>query len=175
MIVSLRAIAGEARRYEFSLPPEWWPSEEPGGDIRGLAGPLEILAEIYRAGSKFVVEGRFSGTFTLRCARCLVEYEAPLSSEFRVFLAPAAPQEALAEYELTDEDALTDFIQGDEVDLAEIVREQILLALPMVCVCRPECAGLCAVCGGNRNQKTCRCGPGQSKTAFAKLKGLRLD
>ncbi len=60
-----------------------------------------------------------------------------------------APQKTEEEIELSDEDMMTDFVTGEEVDLGEIIREQIFLALPMKSVCRPTCAGLCPKCGAN--------------------------
>ena len=47
---------------------------------------------------------------------------------------------------------------GRVLDLTEAVREQVLLALPMVLLCRPDCAGICPRCGTNRNAANCSCG-----------------
>jgi len=43
------------------------------------------------------------------------------------------------------------------VDLGPAIRDEILLAVPMSAVCRPDCAGICATCGRNRNLTPCDC------------------
>jgi uncharacterized protein len=47
--------------------------------------------------------------------------------------------------------------RDDKIDLTEVVREQLYLALPMKPLCREDCKGLCPVCGVNRNRETCTC------------------
>jgi uncharacterized protein len=49
------------------------------------------------------------------------------------------------------------FYKGDAIDLAEVMREQFYLAMPMKPLCKPDCQGLCPVCGGNRNRERCAC------------------
>ena len=64
---------------------------------------------------------------------------------------------AAAEAELTEEDLSFSFYEGDEVNLAPLVRETLLLALPTKPLCREDCRGLCPRCGANRNGAECGC------------------
>ena len=59
---------------------------------------------------------------------------------------------------------------GDVIDLDEILREQIILALPMYPRCSPECRGLCPVCGIDLNQETCDCQRDEIDPRLAVLK-----
>jgi uncharacterized protein len=61
------------------------------------------------------------------------------------------------EVELEEEDTRTAFFTGTKLAIADVLREQILLALPMKVLCRVDCKGLCPVCGMNLNSGTCTC------------------
>ncbi len=61
------------------------------------------------------------------------------------------------EQEVADEDLGVSFYKDETLDLGELMREQFYLVLPMKPLCRPDCKGLCPVCGINRNRETCTC------------------
>jgi DUF177 domain-containing protein len=71
-----------------------------------------------------------------------------------------------------DEDAYP--IDHDEVDLAPLARDAILLDLPLAPLCRPDCAGLCPRCGADRNEESCDC-PAETDPRWAMLDRLRFD
>jgi uncharacterized protein len=62
-----------------------------------------------------------------------------------------------AEHELGRAELDTEFFQGDEIEPRDLVREQLLLAIPMVPVHSEDCKGLCPVCGADRNERPCGC------------------
>jgi uncharacterized protein len=62
-----------------------------------------------------------------------------------------------AEIELNEKDTQTAFFTGTKLPIGEILREQVLLALPMKALCRVDCKGLCPTCGINLNSGTCDC------------------
>jgi uncharacterized protein len=61
------------------------------------------------------------------------------------------------EIELSDKDTRTAFFSGTQLAIGDILREQVLLALPMKALCRLDCKGLCPQCGTNLNLKSCGC------------------
>ena len=65
------------------------------------------------------------------------------------------------------------FYQGNGLLLEEAVKEQVLLALPMKNVCRPDCAGLCPQCGQNRNLADCGCRPPLAELHWAPLENFK--
>jgi len=79
----------------------------------------------------------------------------PLDAPFEFVLTRGGPQDARRE--LHTEDLSLSFYSGDEVDLAPLVGEQAILALPTRAVCREDCKGLCPTCGANRNTDPCSC------------------
>jgi uncharacterized protein len=88
------------------------------------------------------------------------ELRAPWSDSCRRCLAPAAGKVVCDVHELyqlvvTDTDAFE--IVGDQIDLARMIRENVLLDAPIAPLCRPDCAGLCPTCGIDLNLGTCDC------------------
>jgi uncharacterized protein len=129
---------------------------ERGGahDFR-LVSPLDVDVTYYRAGEDLFFAGHCAGTVEATCARCLETFTVPLAAPFEFVLTRGRPNDA--RQELRTEDLSLSFYSGDEVDLAPLVGEQAILALPTRAVCREECRGLCPTCGANRNTDPCTC------------------
>jgi len=70
-----------------------------------------------------------------------------------------------------DEDAYP--LVDEEVDLTDLVRDAIVLELPLAPLCRQDCAGLCATCGADRNVDPCGCRP-DADPRWATLDALRV-
>ena len=175
LIIDLRTITAPHREFSFELTPGWWRSEGPDDPILGLDGPVSVSATLARLGTKFVLEGRVSGRLKVPCDRCLETYSLPVDASFRLFLVLPPAGEDAEEIELTEEDLATDYITTNEIDLAELVREQIYLSLPMKLLCREDCRGICPRCGVNLNEAACRCKEDRTNPAFAKLKTLKIQ
>jgi uncharacterized protein len=83
------------------------------------------------------------------------------------FLTPEQEEMAVAASE-----SEVGFYEGDGLDLADVLREEILLLLPMHRVCREDCKGICPVCGQNRNQVDCHCHQELADDRWAALRKL---
>ncbi len=70
---------------------------------------------------------------------------------------------------------IVEFITDSEIRLDDIVREQIYLSLPMKCLCREDCSGLCPLCGTNLNMKKCECLREKGHPGFSKLKKVKFQ
>jgi len=123
-------------------------------DAEGLAltevkvpdgAPVTIDVELDALGDGVVVHGTVSGTWEAICRRCL----GPARG-----LAVAAVEE-LYQVRPTSEEAFT--FDGDAIDLGPLVRENLLVELPLAPLCRADCAGLCPTCGLDRNATACTC------------------
>jgi uncharacterized protein len=79
------------------------------------------------------------------------------------------------EHELREEDVNVLEIPDETLDLDPILLEQLQLNIPMRALCRPECQGLCPVCGGNRNEAPCDCRQHDVDPRWAALAHLRGD
>lgn len=108
-----------------------------------------------------VIEGAISARFHGECRRCL----APVTGQIDT------PVRELYQETVTDPDAFP--IENDQIDLAAMVRESVLLELPDGPVCRPDCAGLCPVCGVDLNDGACGCSPPAPDPRWAALDAIR--
>jgi DUF177 domain-containing protein len=106
------------------------------------------------------VRGHLDARMELQCGRCLETFDLPISQDLELFYLPHGrdgEQEDEDEVELSDRDMVVSYYRDRRLDLAEVVREQIYLAVPLKPVCREQCAGLCPSCGVNRNATACAC------------------
>ena len=98
------------------------------------------------AGESVEMRATVSADVTSRCALCLEEAKALLAAE-TVDRFSRTPNEDEDEY----------LIEGYSADLTKPVLDALLLEMPMRFLCRPDCKGLCPVCGQNRNNGSCTC------------------
>ena len=122
------------------------------------------------------VQGRYTVEITAQCDRCLTGVARfPLDGQFDLFYRPAsAIAVAEEEVEIDDSEAEMGFYEGAGLELEDVLREQVLLALPMQRVCSEGCPGICPVCGGNRRETPCDCRIEKSDDRWAGLRDLRL-
>jgi uncharacterized protein len=129
-------------------------------------GPKDIVADIR-------LRGHFSGRFEVPCARCLDPVEIPLDADFDLIFRPAEADADLPERSMTAPETEIGYYQGDSLALEDVLREQVLLSLPVRTLCKPDCKGLCPRCGVNRNRQACSCDAGPSDPRWEALAGLR--
>jgi uncharacterized protein len=92
---------------------------------------------------------------------------------FRAIFVDSADEDVNAEAEVSD-DALDESPVADgRIDMAEVVREQLLLAMPEQIFCREDCLGLCPKCGSNLNLIDCKCADDEIDPRWAALKNLK--
>jgi uncharacterized protein len=114
-----------------------------------------VTLEVEADGIEVFVRGRLSATVPLTCSRCAEAVSGSLDAEVDVRMVPRPP--AVDSMELGADDLDVDFYDNDQLDLARVVENETTLALPMKPLCRPDCRGLCSVCGSNRNVVPCAC------------------
>ncbi|MEO7649226.1 MAG: DUF177 domain-containing protein [Bryobacteraceae bacterium] len=144
-------------------------------DIRQV-GPLhaEGSAEMLEnTGGQVRVTGRYSVMMEAECDRCLAPARCSLNETVDLFYQPASQAAEAAEEDEIDEGAVEiAFYEGLGMELADVLKEQILLALPMQRVCKTECKGICATCGANRNESDCQCYLKPAEDRWKALKNL---
>jgi uncharacterized protein len=120
--------------------------------------PLSWSATVERAGEEIRLAGNLRVTMEMSCSRCLEPATSEIEKSFDLFFREH-DEDLFDEddIELTEEDTRTAFFAGTELAIGDVLREQVLLALPMKALCRLDCKGLCPVCGTNRNQNSCSC------------------
>ena len=133
------------------------------------AGVVELLAH---SGGEIRIRGTFQVEMTAECDRCLGRARFPLDQHFDLFYRPAAEIAREEEVSIDEGEAEIGFYEGEGLELEDILREQVLLALPMQRVCSEACQGICPVCGRNRNEAACKCRENAGDDRWAALRNL---
>ena len=157
MLLSIKEM--EVRKIAFAE--TWQPGEIDFSDA-GVeqAGPLkaEGVAELLpHSGEEVRVHGKVDTTLETECDRCLGRAQFPVAASFDLFYKPVDTDMTAEEVALDEGEAEMGFYELPGLVLEDILREQLLLQLPMQRVCSQACKGICPVCGVNRNEVICGC------------------
>ena len=134
-------------------------------------GSAELLKD---TGGNVRVQGGYTVEFTAPCDRCLVSARHPLDAGFDLFYRPASTIARDEEIEIDEGEAEIGFYEDGGLELEDILREQVLLALPMQRVCSEDCKGICPHCGKNRNQSACDCAIHTGDDRWGALRKLEI-
>lgn len=178
----MRLDLSHIRQAETAFLRQYEPSgfAEDDADYRVIA-PVSLGFTIHKDQDRFRLVGSVATTLELACSRCLEPFTLPVNATFDLrYLPQGAGQGAASagdgeEGEVQDDDVSVSFYGDDEIDLADLLREQFYLVLPMKPLCREDCQGLCPQCGVNRNVETCQCSPRWDDPRLSALKALIPD
>jgi uncharacterized metal-binding protein YceD (DUF177 family) len=130
-------------------------------------GPVRVHLMVTRETEHILVDGDVSAMVKIPCSRCLEECDYPVSGAVHLTLAPAgedAAQEGARQLNAEELEQL--YYREGGFETNDIVREQLLLSIPMRVLCRSDCRGLCPTCGKNLNEGPCGCpAPAASRLA----------
>lgn len=141
----------------------------PGSELGGVAGarlssaPLTVAVMLERIPEGIVIHGTVDAEYESECSRCLT----PVRDACSVSVNELFEREPI--------DGETYPLEGEEVDLELPVRDSVLLDLPTAPLCRDDCAGLCSVCGIDRNEADCTCDPNPPDPRWDALRALTFD
>lgn len=138
-------------------------------------GPLEVTGTAELLEGQIRITGEIETKIELMCARCLDAVVEDVSRTFDLFYRPPPKDAKPKEDRLNDDDTDIGFFEGNGLFLADVVREQVLLALPVKAICQSDCRGLCANCGANLNHEECRCETHGADPRLAPLARLKQD
>ncbi|CUQ65239.1 YceD family protein [Candidatus Nitrospira inopinata] len=154
-----------------------------------LRGTLAVGLDFRVVGKTICVTGVVEGTAIRQCVRCLKDFDDPLAFALHAAYereskptASAVKHEAASRRksasavqvkpeEESDDDLY--YYSGDHLELAPMLREQLILASPMHPLCNPDCLGLCPQCGKDLNEGPCRCVAESAGGPFQALRGMR--
>lgn len=167
MRIEVENLRERPEAFSHSYAPEEVEIEDEGAR---LLAPAEVRGEASLKGEEVRVRGRIATEVELLCDRCAAPQRAPLEVEFDTrFVPQAAVASETDNVELLTEDMGLAAYEGDSLDVDELVREQILLALPSRNLCREDCKGLCQKCGADLNAGDCSCEQGETDPRWAAL------
>ncbi len=117
--------------------------------------------------------GELSTVVELTCARCLEPAVQKVAKTFDLLYRPQGADAGRSELSVTAAEAEIGYYQGDGLLLEDVLREQVLLDLPLKVICREDCKGLCPHCGSNMNYEQCSCREPLEDLRWSALKDLR--
>lgn len=128
--------------------------EVPIESFEGVAfpEPVRVQLDVYKADRLLVVEGAVDARAHGPCDACLEEVDVAIHVDVAERLDPAHGRDV-------DPFGESNVLSRERLDVADLAQQSLLSALPMGLRCRPECRGLCPVCGANRNTGECSCQP----------------
>ena len=139
------------------------PAEAVGVEDARVAGEVVVALTATSSVDGIVVHGTVSTPWHGQCRRCLRDVDGVAVGEVHeVYQVDPRLEDAVA-------------IVGDQIDLAPVVREYVLLELPEAPLCRDDCAGICPQCGADRNESPCDCDNSVTDLRWSALEALRLD
>ena len=137
-------------------------------DRVGFEDKIAIHGKLFKTGDAVSLSGWLTTRLILQCSRCLKSFPFPLYLELVTQFLPLV-QAAGQKLDEDSEDVRTEeselyFYRGESLQLDDLIKEEIVLSIPMQPLCDPDCQGLCSRCGQDLNLQICGCR--QKETAF---------
>jgi uncharacterized protein len=132
-----------------------------------LKGSLDAHTIVEKSGNKVKITIDTAFALTLKCSRCLEDFDRSFSTSDTYFVRPGHEEEP--EKYLSEEDVYTIFAATQEVDTVPLIRDALILSIPMKPLCNEDCKGICPVCGANLNLQTCSHREGTSDSEWQKI------
>ncbi len=145
-------------------------------ELVSYAGNLTVSLMLEKVGERVRITGEVSFKVKFLCARCLEPFSQGISFPLNIVYEPESSRVIKKEVLLKEEETDT-FYYGKEgiIELGNAIREYVIISLPAKPLCRPDCSGLCPICGKKLNQGQCQCQSQRVDPRFSKLKDLKND
>jgi uncharacterized protein len=173
--INIKTIPETGLEVVIDLGQEWfarWHEEDPGLDFADAR--ITGLVHLSKHGHDLLVRGSLAGPMELACGRCLEPFTAPAAIDFDLLLVPGPAYATAAQEELSPDDLDLDYYTGEIVDLESLLKEQVILMLPLKPLCDETCKGLCPYCGAILKRETCSCPTDAVDSPFARLAKLKI-
>ena len=170
MIIDLASIGTSPKVIELTFDPADIDLE---GESVVLTGQTTLGGETQRVASRAHVRGVIAADVSIDCIRCLEPLARHLDIPFDDIFVDASDEDTRTEAEIDAEALDESLVEDAKIDMADVVREQILLALPEQVFCKEDCKGLCPKCGANLNLIDCKCADDEIDPRWAALKSLK--
>jgi len=178
MFIEIRQLELHPVEFKEELHPgviDFGPDLKQSGGLH-TSGRAQLVEE-HHGKHKVIKDIRVHGKLAVRleasCARCLEPVAHNVAREFDLLYRPLGADAGQEELSVTSAEAEVSYYQGEGLPLEDLLREQLLLAVPLKTICRDDCRGLCPHCGKNLNAGPCSCSQPVEDTRWAALKDLR--
>ncbi len=174
MFISLQDLEVRVVHFKVDLPVgqiDFDPKLKQSSDLHAEGSAQLLNASV----GDIRVSGKLLGTMESVCDRCVESAAVELDNQFDLVYMPSSEARVGGEDEIDKEGIEVGYYDGRGLELNDVLREVVLLALPMQLVCQDDCKGICPVCGQNRNQTDCGCEEKPANERWSKLKMLRTE
>jgi uncharacterized protein len=169
-VLNIRKLALGSSRHALKLTaPEL---ELESSDIIDFIGCKVTLDVDFHTG-EIVARSKAESVLKLECARCLEPFEHKMVHNLAFVIKLARKGELNGPEAESSDDFFVVSDSAEEFDLTPIVRERILISLPLKPLCDESCKGLCPQCGVNKNTKTCDCSDDRIDGRWSGLRELK--
>jgi uncharacterized protein len=154
MLFKIKDIGDDGLEVDLPVTTTWLEEQCPDMGAKPGVGGVLMRGVLEKSGDDVLFRGDLRGALETTCSRCLesarVDLDIPLAVSF-------VEKDQDGDEDEEDDDGDVVYFEGGEIDLGAELRDELLLAMPINPMCQEGCQGLCAVCGGNRNQTPCDC------------------
>jgi uncharacterized protein len=174
MFVSLQELEIHPVRFQLDIPAGAidFDSKVKQSSVLHAEGSAQLLN---RSLGDIRVLGNLQVTVEGTCDRCAEAAAYSVANHFDLVYMPLDEASGRSEIEIEEAGTEVGYYDGNGLELNDVLREVVLLALPMQLVCREECKGICPVCGQNRNQTDCGCQLHTGDDRWSKLRMLKAE
>jgi uncharacterized protein len=140
-----------------------------------LKNDVELKGAIEKHIYEIDIAGNIKAAAEINCDRCLSPIQTTLEIPFKISYISSEYESSEKEMQIGGDDLDVDFYEDEKLDLAKLVREQIILNSSKTALCKPDCLGLCQKCGANKNEKKCDCSEREIDPRFKVLENLTTE
>lgn len=143
-IIHTDELSESGKAYTFAVESSWMDAVMEDAGFRGVPGETgEVRVTVHKIGDDVAVSGRVHGSLIATCVRCLEDMRVDADAKLSFSVSPrSSAKELPEELELTPEDLDREFYDGLDVVLDDIVRESLILEVPMNPLCSESCQGI---------------------------------
>lgn len=145
---------------------------QPFDDLITQVGKTTLTLSLQKAETEYFCQGEVSSQVRVQCSRCAREIELDLEGVTDFIIRTHSADDLDESGATDDEDYVYAHSTTDVADVTDMVRQALMLALPMKPLCREDCKGLCPVCRANLNERTCSCVKKRSDPRWDGLRNL---
>lgn len=167
--LNVNALTEKRQSMEFTIPAQ---DIDLGSEGIILRSDVRMTVEAETGEKSLDLHGRIETEAETACFRCLKPVIRAEPIEFDVRYVKPEDFGSDEESQVGTDDLLTDILTSDEIDMAEVAREQLLLDMPTRVFCREDCRGLCEKCGADLNLIDCKCSDDEIDPRWAALKNI---
>jgi uncharacterized protein len=165
--VKVSGLKDGSNQIRFELTPEDMDIKPQHGCDLTLTRDVVAQLDLMKQGVRVYVSGKVNFEAELNCATCAEDFRREQTEPLYIEFERGTPPAAGKIHELGDDDLVRSYYTEDELNLMPVIRDTILLSIPIAPTCRPDCKGICPECGEDLNKGECACCRTEVQTASA--------